>query len=83
MQWAMSYAEMSRLLGLSDDDRTPGLSTVFTITSAYQSEVMDEKQDEEKIALKLRDRGKPGDEQLSERAELGMPQDSPAAPGKT
>ncbi|MCH7621119.1 MAG: DUF2791 family P-loop domain-containing protein [Chloroflexi bacterium] len=72
MQRAKSYAEMSRLLGLSEDDRTPGLSTVFAITSAYQSEVMDQKQDEEKIALKLRDRGKPGDQQLSEKAELGM-----------
>ena len=72
MQRAKSYAEMSRLLGLSDDDRTPGLSTVFAITSAYQSEVMDQKQDEEKIALKLRDRRKPGDHQLSENAELGM-----------
>ncbi len=72
MQRAKSYAEMSRLLGLSDDDRTPGLSTVFAITSAYQSEVMDEKQDEEKIALKLQSSGKPGDHQLSEKAELGM-----------
>ena len=72
MQRAKSYAEMSRLLGLAGDDRTPGLSTVFAITSAYQSEVMDQKQDEEKIALRLRDRGNPGDHQLSEKAELGM-----------
>ena len=72
MQRASSYAEMSRLLGLSDDDRTPGLSTVFAITSAYQSEVMDQKQDEEIIPLKLRNRGKPGDEQLSEKAKLVM-----------
>ena len=72
MQRAKSYAEMSRLLGLSEDDRTPGLSTVFAITSAYQSEVMDQKQDEEKIALKLRESGKPGDQQLCEKAELGM-----------
>ena len=72
MQRAKSYAEMSRLLGLSDADRTPGLSTVFAITSAYQSEVMDQKQDEEKIALKLQSSGKPGDDQLSEKAELGM-----------
>ncbi len=72
MQRAKSYAEMSRLLGLSEADRTPGLSTVFAITSAYQSEVMDEKQDEEKIALKLQSSGKPGDHQLSEKAELGM-----------
>jgi hypothetical protein len=54
MQRAKSYAEMARLLGITKGSKIPGLSTVFAITSAYESEVMDEKQDEEKIAVKLR-----------------------------
>ena len=83
MQRAKSYAEMTRLLGLSDDDRIPGLGTVFAITSAYQSEVMDEKQDDEKISLKLRSSEKPADRQLSERAELGMRKVRQLCPWKT
>lgn len=49
-QRARSYAEMARMLGTIDEYKIPGLATVCAITSAYQSEVMDEKQDEEKIA---------------------------------
>ena len=72
MQRAKSYAELARLMGLLADHTVPGLASVFAITSAYQSEVMDEKQDEEKIASKLPATGKPEDLELAKQAGMGM-----------
>ena len=72
MQQAKSYAEMARLLGITEESPVPGLSTVFAITSAYQSEVMDEKQDEEKIAVKLRGSKKEEERLLGLQAGQGM-----------
>jgi hypothetical protein len=72
MQRAKSYAEMARLMGLLPDHTISGLASVFAITSAYQSEVMDEKQDEEKIASKLPATGKPEDLDLARQAGMGM-----------
>ncbi|MBC8281680.1 MAG: DUF2791 family P-loop domain-containing protein [Chloroflexi bacterium] len=72
LQRAKSYAEMARLLGLLEEHTVPGLASVFAITSAYQSEVMDEKQDEEKIAAKLEGAGKPEEIKLARQAGRGM-----------
>ncbi len=71
-QRAKSYAEMARLLGITEESTVPGLSTVFAITSAYQSEVLDEKQDEEKIAVKLRGSRKEEERLLGLQAEQAM-----------
>jgi hypothetical protein len=72
LQRAKSYGEMARLLGILDEPAVPGLASVFAITSAYQSEVMDQKEDEEKIVEKLRSSGKKDDLQLARQSELGM-----------
>jgi hypothetical protein len=72
LQRAKSYGEMARLLGILDEPGVPGLASVFAITSAYQSEVMDQKEDEEKIVAKLRASGKSEDLRLARQAELGM-----------
>jgi hypothetical protein len=72
LQRAKSYGEMARLLGILDEPAVPGLASVFAITSAYQSEVMDQKEDEEKIVEKLRASGKKEDLQLARNAELAM-----------
>ena len=72
LQRAKSYGEMARLLGILDEPGVPGLASVFAITSAYQSEVMDQKEDEEKIMAKLRASGKGEDLCLARQAELGM-----------
>lgn len=72
LQRAKSYGEMARLLGILDEPGVPGLASVFAITSAYQSEVMDQKDDEEKIVEKLRASGKKEDLQLARQAELCM-----------
>jgi hypothetical protein len=63
---------MARLLGIAEDSTVPGLSTVFAITSAYQSEVMDEKQDEEKITVKLKGSKKEEERLLGQQAEQAM-----------
>jgi hypothetical protein len=59
-------------MGLLGEYTIPGLASVFAITSAYQSEVMDEKHDEEKIASKLPATGKPEDLELAKQAGMGM-----------
>ena len=72
LQRAKSYGELARLLGILEEYHVPGLASVLAITSAYQSEVMDEKQDDEKIAEKMASGGKPEDLQLARHAEQGM-----------
>lgn len=72
LQRAKSYGEMARMLGLLEGSTYPGLATVFAITSAYQSEVMDEKRDEEKIFAKLQSSGKYEDLALASQAEEAM-----------
>jgi hypothetical protein len=71
-QRARSYAEMARMLGTIDEYRIPGLATVCAITSAYQSEVMDEKQDEERIAAGFGDSEEEDDLLLAVQAHLGV-----------
>ena len=72
LQRAKSYAEMARLLGAPEESRAPGLATVFAITSAYQSEVKDQKRDQDKIGERLRASGKQEDRQLAGHTERGM-----------
>ena len=61
-QRAKSYAEVARLLGKLEGASVPGLTTVLAITSAFESEVLDERNDEEKIPGRLRAGG--SDEEL-------------------
>jgi hypothetical protein len=72
LQRAKSYAEMSRLLGLIEDQFVPGLGVTLAITAAYQSEVMDEKDDEGKIAEKLAASKKADEVELAQHAGLAM-----------
>lgn len=71
-QRARSYSEMARMLGIFDQDKIPGLAVVCAITSAYQSEVMDEKQDEERIALGLGSSEEEDDLTIAVQARLGV-----------
>jgi len=72
MQRAKSYGVMTRLLGIPEESSIPGLGTVFALTSAYQSEVMDERQDEQIISAKLRSSGEDEELILASQAELAM-----------
>ena len=72
MQRATSYAQMARFLGTIEEFKIPGLATAFAITTAYQSEVMDEKRDAELVADHLGFSGSQNDLILSVHARLGM-----------
>ena len=66
-----SYAELARLIGKLEGDSIPGLTTVLTITADFDSAIIQERNDEEKVLGKLRAGG--GDAGLlSSRAERGM-----------
>ncbi|HXI13807.1 MAG TPA: BREX system ATP-binding domain-containing protein [Thermoanaerobaculia bacterium] len=70
-QRARSYAELARLMGRFDS-RIPGLITVMAITNDFDSAVLEEKNDLEKIPGKLRGRAADGDLLLAGEAEMGM-----------
>ena len=59
LQRGRAYAELARLLGLSDDLAIPGLLTVGAITPDYPSAVLDsvEKDDRNQIGFRFRARG--------------------------
>lgn len=71
-QRAKSYAELARWMGRLEGPTIPGLTTVLAITSAFESEVLHERNEEENIPGRLRAGG--GDEQqlLASQAERGM-----------
>ena len=72
MQRATSYAQMARFLGTIEEFKIPGLATAFAITTAYQSEVMDEKRDAELIADHLGSSANQNDLILAKHADMGM-----------
>jgi hypothetical protein len=57
LQRGRAYAELARLLGLSDDFAIPGLLTVGAITPDYPSAILDEKDDRNQIGFRFRARG--------------------------
>lgn len=72
-QRARSYAEIARWIGRLEGFGVPGLTSVLTITSDFEREVLDEeKNDEEKIPNKLRGSGSEADILMAAQAERGM-----------
>ncbi len=71
---AKSYAEVARLLGKLEGSSIPGLTCVLTITTAFESEVLDDpkRNDEERVPNRLRAAGKGTDLLLVSQAERGM-----------
>jgi len=57
LQRGRAYAELNRLLGLTDDLAVPGLFAVGAVTPDYASAVIDEKDDRNQIGFRLRSRG--------------------------
>ncbi len=72
LQRARSYAELARWMGQAADAKYPGLIVVSTITSDYASKVLDEKEDRDKAAERLRARQRDEDNIAAARAETGM-----------
>ncbi len=77
-QRSQSYAELARWLGrleassFADLGYKSGLAAVMALTDDFQSAILDEKGDREKVPEKLRETGSETDLVLSRQAEQGM-----------
>ena len=72
MQRAKSYAELARWMGKLKGAKFPGLTTVFAITKDFKARILEEKEDIERIPLKLRAKASESDLLLASQAERGM-----------
>jgi hypothetical protein len=72
MQRAKSYAELARWMGKLEESRYAGITSVFTITPAFQSIVLEGNDDLERVPNRLRARGTENDLLLASQAERGM-----------
>ena len=77
-QRAQSYAELARWLGrleassFADLGYKSGLAAVVALTDDFQSAILDEKGDREKVSERLRETGSETDLVLARQAEQGM-----------
>lgn len=71
-QRAKAYAQMARWTGNLSGDTYPGISSVMAITSAYESEILEGKNDREAIPGKLRASPRETDQLLANQAERGL-----------
>ena len=77
-QRAQAYAELARWLGrleassFADLGYKSGLASVIALTDDFQSAILDEKGDREKVPEKLRETGSETDLVLARQAEQGM-----------
>ena len=72
LQRARSYAELTRWMGQAMEEKYPGLIVVGTVTADFASVVLDEKEDRDKAAPRLRARQRDIDNIAAARAETGM-----------
>ncbi len=72
LQRARSYGQLARWMGQAADENYPGLILVGTITGDFASVVLDEKEDRDKAAARLRARQRDEDTIAAARAETGM-----------
>lgn len=66
LQRARAYAELARVLGLASASRIPGLCVAAAITDDFASQVINGRQDDEKLPERLRLKGVP------EQADLAL-----------
>ena len=72
LQRARSYAELARWMGQATEEQYPGLVLVGTLTADLASVVLDEKEDRDKAAPRLRSRQRDEDYLTASRAEAGI-----------
>lgn len=72
LQRARSYAELARWMGRTPEEKYPGLVVVGTMTTDLPVVVLDDKEDRDKAAPRLRARGREADVLTAARAEAGM-----------
>lgn len=71
-QRAKSYAEIARWTGNLTGESYPGIISVMAITSAFESEILEKKNDWDAIPGRLRASHREADLQLAPQAERGM-----------
>jgi hypothetical protein len=72
LQRAKSYAELGRFMGRLEGWQSPGLMSICSITDDFASEVLEDRNDLEKVPGKLRARGWGDDLLWASQAERGM-----------
>jgi hypothetical protein len=72
LQRAKSYAELARWMGKLESWQSTGLTTVASIIDGFALEVLEDRNDLEKVPGKLRARGSADDLLLASQAERGM-----------
>ncbi|MDO9529716.1 MAG: DUF2791 family P-loop domain-containing protein [Syntrophales bacterium] len=72
LQRAKSYAELARWMGKLEASNVAGLTSVFAIIQAFQSIILEGKDDFEKVPNRLRAKGTESDLLLASQAERGM-----------
>ena len=72
LQRGRSYAELTRWMGQAMEEKYPGLIVVGTVTADFASVVLDQKEDRDKAAPRLRARQRDIDNIAAARAETGM-----------
>ena len=72
LQRARSYAELARWMGQAEGENYPGLKVVGTMTADFASFVLDQKEDRDKAAPRLRARQRDEDNIAAAHAEIGM-----------
>lgn len=73
-QRGRSYAEIARWTGQVKEETIPGITPVLAITSAYEAEVIDGRNDREAVPGKLLQSAREPERQLAAQAERGMRQ---------
>ncbi len=72
LQRARSYAELARWMGQATDEKYPGLVLIGAVIGSFANVVLNEKEDRDKAAPRLRARQREEDNIAAARAETGM-----------
>ena len=68
VQRATAYAELARWLGLASEHRVPGLHATCAITDDFADQVINARQDDEKLPERLRQKGLPRTAEMASAA---------------
>jgi hypothetical protein len=68
LQRAAAYAELAHWLGLAPEVRVPGLYATCAITDDFADQVINARQDDEKLPERLRQKGRPHQAELASAA---------------
>jgi hypothetical protein len=71
-QRARSYSELARFMGKLENSSIPGLMSVFAITTTFESEVLEQRNDIEKIPAKFGESADPKEALMGSQAVRGM-----------